>query len=74
MDFHPDRSSSVQAANNLVRCELAAAGLAILDLMLTRLGPGWCFVVFASLHAVTLPTLWLLERRGPVWRNAAKIG
>ena len=52
-----------------MRCELAAAGLASLDPLLARLGPGWCFVVFASLHAVTLPILWLLERQGLAWRH-----
>ncbi|KAI2463007.1 MFS general substrate transporter [Annulohypoxylon bovei var. microspora] len=57
VDFHPDRSSSAQAANNLVRCELAAAGLAVLDIMLRALGPGWCFVIFAIIHSLTLPTL-----------------
>lgn len=69
VDFHPDRSSSVQAANNLVRCELAAVGLAVLDIMLKALGPGWCFVIFAIIHSLTLPTLWALGRQGPKWRR-----
>ncbi|KAI1391830.1 MFS general substrate transporter [Hypoxylon trugodes] len=69
VDFHPDKSSSVQAANNLVRCELAAAGLAVLDIMIRRLGPGWCFVIFACIHSLTLPTLWILGKQGPKWRR-----
>ncbi|ROV96974.1 hypothetical protein VSDG_04160 [Cytospora chrysosperma] len=69
VDYHPDRSASVQAANNLVRCELAAVGLAVLDIMIRKMGPGWCFVVFAILHGVTLPVLFLLERRGIAWRK-----
>ncbi|KAI0839442.1 MFS general substrate transporter [Hypoxylon sp. FL0890] len=68
VDFHPERSSSVQAANNLVRCELAATGLAVLDIMLRALGPGWCFVIFAIIHSLTLPTLWILGKQGPNWR------
>ncbi|KAI1407509.1 MFS general substrate transporter [Hypoxylon sp. FL1857] len=68
VDFHPQRSSSVQAANNLVRCELAAAGLAVLDIMLRALGPGWCFVTFAVVHSLTLPSLWVLGKQGPNWR------
>ncbi|KUI67641.1 Quinidine resistance protein 2 [Cytospora mali] len=71
VDYHPDRSDSVQAANNLVRCELAAAGLAVLDVMIMKMGPGWCFVVFAALHGVTLPVLFILERRGVAWRQKA---
>ncbi|KAI0376959.1 MFS general substrate transporter [Hypomontagnella monticulosa] len=69
VDFHPDQSSSAQAANNLVRCELAAAGLAVLDIMLRRLGAGWCFVIFAVIHSLTLPMLWILGKQGPKWRN-----
>ncbi|KUI53189.1 Quinidine resistance protein 3 [Cytospora mali] len=71
VDYHPGRSASVQAANNLVRCELAAAGLAVLDVMIRKMGPGWCFVVFAALHGVTLPVLFLLERKGMSWRQEA---
>ncbi|KAI0107920.1 MFS general substrate transporter [Hypoxylon sp. NC0597] len=69
VDLHPERSSSVQAANNLVRCELGAAGLAVLDPMLRALGPGWCFVVFAIIHGLTLPALWILGKQGPNWRR-----
>ncbi|OTA58874.1 MFS general substrate transporter [Hypoxylon sp. EC38] len=69
VDFHPERSSSVQAANNLVRCELGAAGLAVLDPMLRALRPGWCFVIFAIIHSLTLPALWILGKRGPNWRR-----
>ena len=67
--YYPDKSASVQAVNNLVSCMLAAAGLAVLDVMLTKLGSGWCFVMFAVLHGTTFPILWVLERQGPVWRQ-----
>ncbi|KAF7561984.1 hypothetical protein G7046_g2152 [Stylonectria norvegica] len=69
VDYHSDRPSSIQAANNLVRCELAAVGLAVLDIMIQKMGPGWCFVVFAALHLVTLPALWILEHYGLAWRR-----
>lgn len=69
VDYHPGRSASAQAANNLVRCELSAAGLAALDTMVTRIGPGWCFVVFAIFHGLTLPALLMLERKGIAWRQ-----
>ncbi|KAI0600587.1 putative MFS transporter [Biscogniauxia sp. FL1348] len=69
LDYWPGRGASVQAANNLVRCELAAAGLAVLDAMLRNLGPGWCFVVFAGIHIVTLAGFVLLELRGLSWRS-----
>ncbi|KAF9893521.1 hypothetical protein FE257_010833 [Aspergillus nanangensis] len=69
IDFHPESPASVQAANNLVRCEFAAIWMAVLDKMLKSLGPGWCFVVFAALHMLTLPMLWVLTRYGVVWRQ-----
>ena len=47
---------------------LAAARLAVLDVMLSELGSGWCFVMFAVLHGTTFPIFWVLERRGHVWR------
>ncbi|KAK6852097.1 hypothetical protein PG995_012222 [Apiospora arundinis] len=68
VDYYPGKSASAQAANNLVRCEMAATGLAVVDIMIQRLGVGWCFVVFAVLHAITLPLIWALERKGIAWR------
>ncbi|KAK7937804.1 uncharacterized protein PG986_014672 [Apiospora aurea] len=38
VDYYPDQSASAQAANNLIRCEMAAAGLAVVDTMIQRLG------------------------------------
>ena len=40
VDYHPNDSSSILAANNFVRCEHAAAFLGVLDLMLQSLRPG----------------------------------
>ncbi|KAI0452281.1 major facilitator superfamily domain-containing protein [Xylaria acuta] len=37
VDIHPDASSTAQAASNLIRAELAAGGLALLDLILRGL-------------------------------------
>jgi hypothetical protein len=69
VDLHPNQPASMQALNNFFRCELAAGGLAVLDVMLRSLGAGWCFVVFAALHLVTLPIFWLMEGRGLEWRR-----
>ncbi|KAI0015719.1 putative MFS transporter [Xylariomycetidae sp. FL0641] len=69
LDYWPGRGASVQAANNLIRCELAAIGLAVLDVMLRSLGPGWCFVLLAAIHFTTLIGFILLEVRGQHWRQ-----
>ncbi len=74
VDLHPNQPASMQAVNNLFRCELAAGSLAALDVMLRSLGAGWCFVVFAALHLVTLPLFWVMERRGLGWRQRPSLG
>ncbi|CCC11158.1 hypothetical protein SMACR_03864 [Sordaria macrospora] len=72
VDYHSDQSSTIQAVNNLFRCELAAGELAMLDVILRKLGPGRTFVIFAALHMATLPGLWVLERYGLGWRKAER--
>ncbi|KAH8908013.1 MFS general substrate transporter [Coniochaeta sp. PMI_546] len=69
VDLHPDCPSTAQAASNLIRCEMAAGGLAVLDVLLRAVGPGWCFVLWAGLALLSLPCLYLLERRGLAWRQ-----
>ncbi|KAJ3487315.1 hypothetical protein NLG97_g6437 [Lecanicillium saksenae] len=72
VDYHTDRPSTIQAANNLFRCELAAGALALLDVMLRRLGSGWCFTVIAVMQGVAFPSLWVVERYGLGWRQSDK--
>lgn len=69
VDIHPDCPSTAQAASNLVRCELAAGGLAVLDVLLRAIGPGWCFVLWAGLGILSIPCLYLLQKWGLVWRQ-----
>ncbi|OAA81749.1 Major facilitator superfamily domain, general substrate transporter [Akanthomyces lecanii RCEF 1005] len=71
-DLHPDRSATVQAACNLFRCEFAAGMLALLDVMLRKLRPGWCFTVIAIMQAIAFPALWAVERNGLAWRKSGK--
>ncbi|KAK6843709.1 major facilitator superfamily transporter [Apiospora arundinis] len=69
VDIHPEASATAQAANNFIRCEMAAAGLALLDVMLRGMGPGWTFVLFAGLGWVVAAMLWMLDAKGPAWRR-----
>lgn len=44
----------------------------MLDVFIGKGGPGWCFVLFAALALltiITIPPLYLLERRGMLWRH-----
>ena len=69
VDVHPDCPSTAQAASNLVRCELAAGGLAVLDVLLQKLGPGWCFILLAGSGLLCILLIYLLEKRGMSWRQ-----
>jgi len=69
VDLHSNHPLTIRALNNFFRCELAAGGLEVLDVMLRSLGPGWCFVVFAGRHFVALHVFWFMERSGLEWRR-----
>ncbi|KAK8090225.1 major facilitator superfamily transporter [Apiospora hydei] len=74
VDIHPEASATAQAANNFIRCEMAAAGLALLDLMLRRMGAGWTFVLFAGLGWLVAAMLWVLDVKGLDWRQTRQEG
>ncbi|TGJ81277.1 hypothetical protein E0Z10_g7486 [Xylaria hypoxylon] len=69
VDIHPDASSTAQAASNFIRAELAAGGLALLDIILRGIGAGWTFVLFAVLGLLSLPWLHVLRVKGLQWRQ-----
>jgi len=71
VDIHPNASTTAQAASNLVRAELAAGGLAVLDVILRGVGAGWTFVLFAVFGLLSIPWLYLLEMKGLRWRHSA---
>lgn len=72
VDLHPEWPATTQVAKSFVRCEMSAGMLALLDVLIGKGGPGWCFVLFAALALLTIltiPPLYLLERRGMLWRH-----
>jgi len=69
MDLDPDRAATAQAVSNLFRCLLAAGALAILEVVLDRIGPGATFSVVAAIAAWCF-AIFLLERScGQDWRK-----
>lgn len=72
VDTHPDSPSTAQGASNLVRCELSAGGLALLDVVVRSLGAGWCFVLFSGAGSLCLLSLYLLEMKGMSWRRTGQ--
>ena len=68
-DLNPQRSATVQASYNLVRCALGAAGVAALQPLVDAVGAGWSFTVFAMVGILCIPSLLLLRFRGQSWRQ-----
>lgn len=73
VDLYPQSPSTATAANNLVRCFMGAGGTAIIDIMINRLGRGWCFTLIALICTVCMPMLWVSTRNGPKWREERRI-
>ena len=68
-DLNPDRSATVQASYNLVRCALGGAGVAVLQLISDTVGIGWCFTIYAAFGILCLPLLLILRQHGHCWRK-----
>lgn len=47
IDLHPSSPSTARASLNVVRCILAAGGLAALQPLIDAVGVGWCYTVIA---------------------------
>lgn len=64
VDLHPNESSSATAALNLVRCVLAAAGIAAIDKMIASLGAGGAFTLMSGIVFASWACFIILFRRG----------
>ncbi|KAJ5663475.1 MFS general substrate transporter [Penicillium longicatenatum] len=67
-DLNPKSPATAQAANNIVRCSLAGAGLAFLQVSLDAMGPGWTFTLLGGLCMGSLSLAWFEWRYGMTWR------
>jgi hypothetical protein len=72
VDQHPKRPATAQAANNLMRCSMAALGLAAVEPLLTGVDIGWCYTIFAIITASGFPLCLLEMSSGMKWRLARK--
>ncbi|KAJ7140907.1 MFS general substrate transporter [Mycena epipterygia] len=68
LDLVPGQGSSVTACNNLVRGALSAVMVAVIELILTALGPGWTYVLLAGMCVVVSPLIYVVMRIGPSCR------
>ncbi|KZT34073.1 MFS general substrate transporter [Sistotremastrum suecicum HHB10207 ss-3] len=57
MDLFPTQGSSITASNNLIRCTSGAALVAVEQLIIDAINPGWTFVIFGGLCVVLYPMM-----------------
>ena len=69
VDLYPQSPSTATAANNLVRCFVGAGGTGIINIMINRMGRGWCFTFIALVCIAASPMLWVEMQWGPTWRE-----
>ena len=68
-DLCPGKGASATAMNNLVRCGLGAVGVAVIDPMIEKLGPGYAFLTLAIAMACCAPLAVLTWVFGQRWRG-----
>jgi MFS family permease len=73
VDLYPQSPSTATAANNLVRCFVGAAGTGIINIMIDRMGRGWCFTFIALVCVVFSPMLLVELKWGPKWREERRV-
>lgn len=73
VDLYPLSPATATAANNLIRCLMGAGATAIISYMIVAMGRGWCFTFIAAVVAILSPTLAILERWGPEWREERRV-
>ncbi|KAI0126655.1 major facilitator superfamily domain-containing protein [Xylariales sp. AK1849] len=67
-DLCPGKGASSTAINNLVRCSLAAVGVAFAETMLGALGPAVSFLLLAFIVVIIAPIAVVNWFYGPTWR------
>ncbi|MCJ1479337.1 hypothetical protein MMC13_008022 [Lambiella insularis] len=73
VDLYPLSPATATAANNLCRCLLGAAGTAVIIQMINGMGRGWCFTFIAAVAFFTSPILFVVEKKGPKWREDRRL-
>ncbi|OBT45029.1 hypothetical protein VE00_04158 [Pseudogymnoascus sp. WSF 3629] len=73
IDCHPDSPAAVSAANNVLRCLLAAGAVAIAVPLFDKIGRGLTGTLLALVYAVSCLLLWAVVVKGPGWRNERRL-
>lgn len=70
VDIFPDRPGTAAASNNITRCALSAAAVAVLQPLVGTIGRAWFFTLVALLDGgLCVIAVVALRRWGKRWRN-----
>ena len=58
----PEGPASAQASSNIVRCTLSAVAVALLEVMIEKMGIGWTYTFYAGVCSLSGAT-FILERQ-----------
>ena len=73
VDLYPQSPATAAAGNNFMRCLMGAGATALIDIMIYRMGRGWCFTFIGLVCAGTSPLLLLELKFGRGWREERRV-
>lgn len=68
IDLYPGASASATAVNNLMRCEVGAAGVAAIQPIIDAISAKYAFLLLAGITLLMVPLLSIELRWGAGWR------
>jgi MFS family permease len=68
IDLYPGASASATAVNNLIRCLIGAAGVAVIQPIIDAITATWTFLLLAGITFHMVPLLMIEMRWGAGWR------
>ncbi len=74
VDLYPGASASAMAVNNLARCGIGAAGVAVVQFVVDAVGEGLAFVWFSGIVVACCPLLAAEWVWGEKWRGDSGAG
>ncbi|QSZ30773.1 hypothetical protein DSL72_000331 [Monilinia vaccinii-corymbosi] len=69
IDLYPGKSASATAVNNLIRCLIGAAGVAVVQMIIDALGSGVTFLIFSGVTLGCSPCLVVEWYCGGRWKR-----
>lgn len=70
VDVYPESPSTAAAAASITRCTMAAAGVAVLQPLLDRLGRGWYFTILGIWSGgFGVLAVWSIRKKSMEWRT-----